>query len=90
MIVDVTLGKLMRGSIDSLRRMEFGSRSQISIPIAVLIWFMIIPMMTKVDFAAIRNVSNGREGFCPLFRHLVDKADSTALVAWGGRFVFSF
>ena len=44
------------GVIDQLRSMEFGAGSQINIPIAVLIWLMIIPMMMKVDFASIRNV----------------------------------
>ncbi len=47
MIVGVLTGKLAPGLIDAFRRMEFGSGSQINIPIAVLIWLMIIPMMMK-------------------------------------------
>jgi ACR3 family arsenite transporter len=38
MLVGVRLGKLLPSLIDSLRRFEFGSGSQINVPIAVLIW----------------------------------------------------
>ena len=91
MIVGVILGKLMPGSIDSLRRMEFGSGSQINIPIAVLIWLMIIPMMMKVDFAAIRNVGKRPRGlFVTLFVNWLVKPFSMALIAWVFfRFIFS-
>jgi ACR3 family arsenite efflux pump ArsB len=37
MLVGVLLGKLLPGAIDSLRRMEFSSESQINIPIAILL-----------------------------------------------------
>jgi len=83
MIVGVIFGKLMPASIDSMRRMEFGSGSQINIPIAVLIWLMIIPMMMKVDFAAIRNVGKRPRGlFVTLFVNWLVKPFSMALVAW--------
>ena len=91
MIVGVIFGKLMPSSIDSFRRMEFGSGSQINIPIAVLIWLMIIPMMMKVDFASIRNVGKRPRGlFVTLFVNWLVKPFSMALVAWFFfRFVFS-
>ena len=44
------------GVVGALRGMEFGAGSQINIPIAVLIWLMIYPMMLKIDFASIRGV----------------------------------
>ena len=47
--------------MDALRRMEFGSDSQINIPIAVLIRLMISPMLLKVDFTSILGV--GMEWF---------------------------
>ena len=34
----------------------------ISIPIAILIWIMIYPMMMKVDFQSIRNVGKNPKG----------------------------
>lgn len=51
MVVGVLIGKMLPGLINNLRRFEFGEGSQINVPIAVLIWLMIIPMMMKVDFA---------------------------------------
>lgn len=42
-----------------LNQFEF---AQISIPIAILIWVMIYPMMMKVDFQSIKNVRNHPQG----------------------------
>jgi ACR3 family arsenite transporter len=91
MVVGVLLGKVMPASIDSMRRMEFGQGSQINIPIAVLIWLMIIPMMMKVDFAAIRNVGKRPRGLLvTLFVNWLVKPFSMALIAWVFfRYVFS-
>ena len=50
------------GVVDGLRRLEFGGGSQINIPIAVLIWLMIYPMMLKVDFASVLGVRNRPTG----------------------------
>ena len=36
--------------------------AEISIPIAVLIWVMVYPMMIKVDFASIKNVGKNPKG----------------------------
>jgi len=36
--------------------------AQISIPVAVLIWLMIYPMMLKVDFASVRRVGERKQG----------------------------
>ena len=62
MVVGVVLGKAMPGGMASLRSLEFGEGSQINIPIAVLIWLMITPMMMKVDFGSIRNVGRRPRG----------------------------
>ncbi len=83
MVVGIIIGKLMPGWIDTMRRMEFGQGSQINIPIAVLIWLMIIPMMMKVDFASIRNVGKRPRGlFVTVFVNWLVKPFSMALVAW--------
>ena len=63
--------------------MEFGAGSQINIPIAVLIWLMIIPMMMKVDFASIRQVGQRPRGlFVTLFVNWLVKPFSMAFIAW--------
>ena len=83
MLTGIGLGKVLPGSIDALRRMEFGGGSQINIPIAVLIWLMIYPMMLKVDFASVVRVGRRPTGLvitC-LVNWLV-KPFSMALIGW--------
>ncbi len=83
MRVGVALGKLFPGSIQTLRALEFGEGSQINAPIAVLIWLMIVPMMMKVDFAAIAGVGRRPRGlFITLFVNWLVKPFSMALFAW--------
>jgi ACR3 family arsenite transporter len=91
MLAGVLIGKSLPGLIDQLRRMEFGAGSQINIPIAVLIWLMIVPMMMKVDFASIRNVGKKPRGLLvTLFVNWLVKPFSMALIAWlFFRFLFS-
>jgi ACR3 family arsenite transporter len=42
-----------------LGRFEYAN---VSIPMAILIWLMIYPMMLKVDFQSIRNVGKNPKG----------------------------
>ena len=83
MVAGVAIGKLAPVLMDGLRRFEFGEGSQINIPIAVLIWLMITPMMMKVDFGAIRDVGRKPRGlFVTLFVNWLVKPFSMALIAW--------
>ena len=83
MIAGLALGKFVPSLIGQLRTMEFGKGSQINVPIAILIWLMIIPMMMKVDFGAIRNVGQKPRGlFVTLFVNWLVKPFSMALIAW--------
>jgi ACR3 family arsenite transporter len=83
MAAGLLLGKALPGFIDGLRRMEFGQGSQINVPIAVLIWLMIVPMMMKVDFAAVKQVGRRPRGLMvTLFVNWVVKPFSMAAVAW--------
>ena len=83
MIAGLLLGKFVPSFIGQLRTMEFGKGSQVNVPIAVLIWLMIIPMMMKVDFGAIRNVGQKPRGlFVTLFVNWLVKPFSMALIAW--------
>ena len=59
MAVGILIGKFLPGIPKLLSRFEY---AQISIPIAVLIWVMIYPMMMKVDFQSIKNVRNNPLG----------------------------
>ena len=83
MVIGVVLGKVAPSLMDGLRGLEFGEGSQINIPIAVLIWLMITPMMMKVDFGAIRNVGRRPRGLLvTLFVNWLVKPFSMALIAW--------
>jgi arsenite transporter len=91
MAAGVMAGKGWPDAADSLRRMQFGAGSQINIPIAVLIWMMIVPMMMKVDFASVRNAGKRPRGLLvTLFVNWMVKPFSMALIAWVFfRFVFA-
>jgi len=83
MAAGIAIGKLAPALIHSLRRMEFGSGSQINIPIAILIWLMIIPMMMKVNFGSIRKVGERPRGLLiTLFVNWIVKPFSMAFIAW--------
>ena len=83
MVAGLGLGKGLPGLVRVLRGMEFGQGSQVNLPIAVLIWLMIVPMMMKVDFGAIRNVGQKPRGLLvTLFVNWLVKPFSMALIAW--------
>jgi ACR3 family arsenite transporter len=83
MATGLALGKWLPAVTDGLRRLEFGEGSQINVPIAILIWLMIIPMMMKVDFAAVKNVGKRPRGLMvTLFVNWLVKPFSMAFFAW--------
>ena len=83
MVLGVLLGKLLPGVVDQVRRLEFGQGSQINLPIAVLIWLMIYPMMLKIDFASILGVRRRPGGILiTLFVNWLVKPFSMALIGW--------
>ncbi|MFV0395075.1 MAG: ACR3 family arsenite efflux transporter [Coprobacillaceae bacterium] len=59
MVVGILIGKFLPAIPDFLNQFEY---AQISIPIAILIWVMIYPMMMKVDFQSIKNVRKNPQG----------------------------
>lgn len=59
MAVGILVGKYLPGIPDFLEKMEFSGQN---IPIAILIWVMIYPMMLKIDFKSIKNVGKHPSG----------------------------
>jgi ACR3 family arsenite transporter len=59
MVAGVLIGKFLPGVPALLGRFEY---AKVSIPIAVLIWLMIWPMMMKVDFASIKHIGMNPKG----------------------------
>jgi len=83
MVVGVVLGKSLPSLTANLRALEFGKGSQINLPIAVFIWLMIVPMMMKIDFLAIRQVGENPKGLLvTLFVNWMVKPFSMALISW--------
>ena len=83
MIAGVVLGKLLPEMTATLSEMEFGQGSQVNIPIGVLLWLMIYPMMLKVDFSAIGGIARKPKGLAvTLFVNWLVKPFSMALLAW--------
>lgn len=58
-IVGIAVGQLLPIIPETLGKWEYAN---VSIPIAVLIWLMIYPMMLKVDFQSVRNVGKRPKG----------------------------
>lgn len=59
MAAGVLIGKFLPQIPDFLSRFEY---AKVSIPMAILIWLMIYPMMMKVDFKSIKNVGKNPKG----------------------------
>ena len=79
----ILLGKAFPEAILAIRSLEFGEGSQINIPIAVLIWLMIYPMMLKVDFGSILHVGRKPKGLIvTLVVNWLVKPFSMALLGW--------
>jgi ACR3 family arsenite transporter len=59
MVAGVLIGQFLPGVPAFLGKFEYAN---VSIPIAILIWLMIYPMMLKVDFQSIKNVGKNPKG----------------------------
>lgn len=83
MVAGIVIGRTFPGFVATLRGAEFGQGSHINLPIALLIWFMIVPMMMKVEFVSIRNVGRRPTGLLiTLLVNWVVKPFSMAFLAW--------
>ncbi len=83
MAVGVAAGHLFPGATDALRRLEFGEGSRINVPIAVLLWLMITPMMLRIDLASVLEVRRRPRGIAvTLFVNWLVKPFSMALLGW--------
>jgi len=55
MVIGILIGNFIPEIPEFLNKFEY---AKVSIPVAILIWIMIYPMMMKVDFQSIKNVKN--------------------------------
>jgi len=83
MATGLFLGKAFPGLTAALRGLEVGEGSHINLPIAVLIWLMIYPMMLKIDLRSIRSVGRRPRGLLvTLFVNWLVKPFSMAFFGW--------
>lgn len=80
MVAGVLIGKFLPGIPTFLGRFEY---AEVSIPIAILIWLMIYPMMLKVDFQSIKNVGkNPKKLFVTWITNWLIKPFTMFGIAW--------
>lgn len=58
-IAGIAIGKYLPAFPATLGKLEYAN---VSLPVAVLIWLMIYPMMLKIDFQSIKNVGRNPKG----------------------------
>ena len=79
-ITGVVLGQALPGLFQSIGRLEV---AQVNLPVGLLIWVMIIPMLVKVDFSALHEVRQHVRGIgVTLFINWLVKPFSMAFLGW--------
>jgi ACR3 family arsenite transporter len=79
-VVGIAVGQLFPGLFQAVGRMEI---ARVNLPVGLLIWIMIIPMLVKVDFSALGEVRQHVRGIgVTLFVNWLVKPFSMALLAW--------
>lgn len=79
-IAGVLLGQMLPGVFQAVGRMEV---AQVNLPVGLLIWVMIIPMLVKVDFGALHEVKQHVKGIgVTLFVNWLVKPFSMAFLGW--------
>ncbi|HEY0885832.1 MAG TPA: ACR3 family arsenite efflux transporter [Ramlibacter sp.] len=79
-VAGIALGQLLPSLFQAVGRMEV---AQVNLPVGLLIWVMIIPMLLKVDFGALHQVREHWRGIgVTLFVNWAVKPFSMALLGW--------
>lgn len=79
-VVGILLGQIFPDFFQAVGSLKV---AEVNLPVAVLIWLMIIPMLLRVDFGAMKEVLAHRRGISvTLFINWFVKPFSMALLAW--------
>ena len=79
-VAGIGAGQLMPGVFQAIGRVEY---AQVNLPVGLLIWVMIIPMLVKVDFGALHEVRQHVRGIgVTLFINWLVKPFSMAFLGW--------
>jgi arsenite transporter len=78
--VGIGIGQLMGDSIKVISDWEI---AKVNIPVAILVWLMIYPMMVQIDFSSIKQVSKNYKGLSlTIFINWVVKPFTMSFFAW--------
>lgn len=79
-VTGVILGELLPGAFQAVGRLEI---ARVNVPVGLLIWVMIIPMLVRIDFGALHQVRSHWRGIgVTLLVNWAVKPFSMALLAW--------
>ena len=79
-VAGVVLGQLLPAPVQVLGRMEV---ARVNIPVGLLIWVMIVPMLVRVDFGALHRIREHARGIgVTLAVNWLVKPFSMALLGW--------
>lgn len=79
-IVGIALGQQFPGAVQTIGRLEV---AQVNLPVGLLIWVMIVPMLLKIDFGALGQVRQHWRGIgVTLFINWAVKPFTMALLGW--------
>ena len=79
-VMGMALGQFFPGAFQAIGAMEF---ARVNLPVGLLIWVMVIPMLVKVDFGALHQVRQHVRGIgVTLFVNWLVKPFSMALLGW--------
>ncbi len=79
-VAGISLGQLAPAAFQAIGQLEV---AQVNLPVGLLIWVMIIPMLVKVDFGALHEVKQHLRGIgVTLFVNWLVKPFSMALLGW--------
>jgi ACR3 family arsenite transporter len=79
-VIGIAIGQIFPAAFQAIGRMEI---AQVNLPVGLLIWVMIIPMLVKVDFSALHEVRQHFRGIgVTLFVNWLVKPFSMAFLGW--------
>lgn len=79
-VTGIVLGKVLGSSISVLSEMNIAT---VNIPIAILVWLMIFPMMVQIDFSSLKGVGKNPKGLAlTLIINWAIKPFTMAFFAW--------
>ncbi len=79
-VIGIAIGKISGSSIEVISNLEIYS---VNIPVAILIWLMIYPMMVQIDFSSIKRIGKNSKGLAlTVVVNWIIKPFTMAFFAW--------